>query len=123
MKKIFILAAIMMTINLATKAQGNLQFNRVVSYTGGYANGSTVILDTVKQGKVIKIESMGISSNYFNGVIRINGKAYYNVPQNYTSPNIVIHEPLWLKAGDVISYTPNGNGDYVITGIEYNIVP
>ena len=122
MKKIFTLIALMVVLQTATKAQGNLQFNRVVSYTGsgsgyGYV---TIVLDTVKQGKVIKLESIGISNsgNYGYGYLKINGRIYANISNNNS---YAIHEIIWLKEGDIISYA--AYADYVITGIEYNIVP
>ena len=118
MKKIIILSALLLIIGIASKAQGNLQFNKVVSYTGTGNNWITIVLDTVKQNKVIKLESLGIS-NYGTGYLRINGKAYINVGNS--QGGFIIHEAIWLKEGDIISYT--SNTDYVITGIEYNIVP
>lgn len=118
----------MLLLQTASKAQGNLQFNRVVSYTGTVPNNTNFIIDTVKQGKVIKLESTGLSgpSTIFNiGRLQINGKEYVNMVGG-TSMGVSVHEILWLKEGDVISYkniNSAGNIDYVITGIEYNIIP
>lgn len=111
----------MLLFSIATFAQGNLQFNQVKSFTGNgytYAN-----LDTVPKGKVWKIESMGFSKS--NNYMTINGTQYLNFSDPYFLGNSIINsqtikETIWLKSGDVLGW--NGYS-YVITLIEYNIIP
>ena len=103
---------------MASYAQGNLQFNRVRTFTGlGYS-----IFDTVPQGKVWKVESTGISGGTTNqgmntGYLTINGVPY----SNFSNAGVVIKETIWLKAGDYLGWT-GGNWSYVVSLIEFNMV-
>ena len=123
-----------------SKAQSNLQFNRVITFSGYVPFATNVTIDSVPSGKVWKIESYGLSpliSNRqacLNTFFAINGVEVMNYSNSYNS-GYAIHPPTnqyWLKAGDVIGYkfiTGGGtsgctaNQPYVISIIEYNIIP
>ncbi len=124
MKKIFTLALLL--FSMASYAQGNLQFNQVRTFTGN-ANAYKV-LDTVPTGKIWKIESTGFSGkdNSFlniNNIRYVNFYNYFNITYNLISQSqssTSIKETIWLKSGDVLGWE---NGSYIITLIEYNIIP
>ena len=130
MKKIITLA--ILSFSIASYAQGNLQFNKVRTYTGGY--NTNKIFDTVPLGKVWKIESIGISGGKDiggnnTGNLTVNGIYYNNVTKekeyssNYNSLGVataVIKETIWLKSGDILGWA--GGGPCVVSLIEYNII-
>jgi hypothetical protein len=125
MKKILTIVFIFFTVQ--SFAQGNLQFNQVKTFSGSSWNASLTI-DTVPQGKIWKIESMGFSG-VGNSAMTINGARYINYLGSYYSPynsslpnsgQVAIKETLWLKSGDVLGWE---YGNYVITLIEYKIIP
>lgn len=128
MKKILTIAILL--FSMASYAQGNLQFNQVLTYTGnvaGSSNGpaSSPILYTVPSGKVCKIEAMGICGGASGIYLNINSIDYINQITIGCGSGSTIHETIWLKAGDIIKYT-NNNGiskSYILSMIEYNIVP
>jgi hypothetical protein len=104
------------------KAQGNLQFNQVISASfnlGSNANSTTL---TVPVGKVWKIESMGCN-NYTPQNISyvINAIAFSVIPGYQKDAGSTI----WLKAGDTF-YLRNlvnyASGVYYSI-LEFNIVP
>lgn len=117
MKKIITITILL--FSMASYAQGNLQFNRVRTYTGSIYR----IFDTVPQGKVWKIESTGISggTNYsggnYTGFLTINNSPYSN-----TSSQGSIKEIIWLKEGDFLGWN-GGTVPYFVSLIEYNIIP
>jgi hypothetical protein len=120
MKKILTIALLLFSI--ASYAQGNLQFNQVKTFTGN--SFGSIVLDTVPNGKIWKIESMGFSKS--NNCMTINGTQYLNFSDPYFYGNSfnnsqAIKETLWLKSGDVLGWS--GYNSYVITLIEYNIIP
>lgn len=112
-------------------AQGNLQFNQVLSYSQLYntSNSSGTYSYTsstyqVPIGKVWKVEKflmnkINISSS---GFLRINN-AYELAPSDVNSG------PIWLKSGDQLvaltsqSGGSNYSGAYFISIIEFNIIP
>jgi hypothetical protein len=121
MKKIFILFAILQfSLLFNVKAQGNLQFNQVISQIGqlSFCSGSPTW--TVPAGKVWKVEYFSRTWNmfYVNG-FSINGSGSMN------------EGVLWLKAGDYVTFVSTCNiyagfnqpATYVFSAIEYNIVP
>jgi hypothetical protein len=126
MKKIITITILL--FSMASYAQGNLQFNRVRTFTGN-ASGY-IVLDTVPAGKIWKIESTGFSGKD-NSFLQINNIRYVNFYTNfwvnyqYQTPSAAsqsstsIKETLWLRSGDVLGWE---NGSYVITLIEYNLV-
>jgi len=105
-------------------AQGDLQFNQVLTFTG--TTGSVVIY-TVPEGKVAKItkakgNTNGSSSSYhirftYNGV-RLDYDGYAGAFHNI--------DGTWMKANDYIgveNYFNNSDNDgYLLSIIEYNIV-
>lgn len=101
--------------SMATYAQGNLQFNKVRTYTGTVSK----IFDTVPQGKVWKVESMGISGSSNTGFLTINNILYRNYDSSSGSS---LKEIIWLKAGDFLGWT-GASFPYVVSLIEYNIIP
>jgi hypothetical protein len=134
-KYIFLLFII--TISFNAKVQGNLQFNQVLTFTGsigGYGSGAfTSTAQTVPSGKVWKIEHIGGTANTLSGIdgswgLSINsGKILiFNGEINQISSNHTI----WLKENDVVQYYAVGgisnnfnNWSYVISLIEFNIIP
>ena len=116
-------------------AQGNLQFNQVVTYTGT-GSGSfsyTSPTWTVPAGKVWKIESASPSLANSAVTRKINveagggwGTFALTTASNETTINPF---PIWLKAGDQVQLQASGNCCstttfyYAISIIEFNIVP
>lgn len=116
-------------ISLSFTAQGNLQFNQVVTLTG------TTIIDpftlaTVPAGKVWKIEhssaARGGSPANVSYVCN-NVSSPISLPQtNWATYKLQVDGPIWLKAGDSIKFTnssANYATDYFFSIIEFNIVP
>jgi len=126
MKKILTIAIVL--FSMASYAQGNLQFNQVLTFSGTLQYGSsTATLYTVPIGKTCKIEAMGLSGYANSTALNINNVMYVNYIQSGQAP-AVIKETIWLKAGDQIkfTYSPSGNTiythPYFLSMIEYNIV-
>lgn len=117
MKHLFIFLFI--TISAMSFAQGNLQFNKVVSFNGTISSPSVRIpLDTVAAGKVIKVTSLNRGNNYIQ--ITINNQAAI-----YGSSITEYNFPVWLKEGDMLGIASGWNGTYSyhVSGIEFNIIP
>jgi hypothetical protein len=105
-------------------SQGNLQFNKVLTYNG-LINGSNSLISsngtyvnasvkyTVPTNKVWKIEYA-----YFT-----NGYLFFNNFQSTNSSNFITSSPIWLKAGDTLQFGAAGEGHFFISIIEFNIVP
>jgi len=91
-----------------SNAQGNLQFNQVLTYGGSLGAGSSQNIGTVPAGKVWKIESKEGLNAYING---------------YAVSLAVL--PVWLKAGDIVVFWNgyNSTQGYFLSIIEFNIVP
>ena len=126
MKKTITLILVLFLINLSIKAQGNLQYNKVVlvTFSGIYTGNSVDTVFTVPVGKVWKVESgmagnINYSSYTFN--LFLDGKPISG--STYSS-----NYPIWLPPG---TYTLSGTcaqtaGLYMkgaISAIEYNEVP
>jgi len=143
MKKIFLLIALLLIIKVDSRAQGNLQFNQVLTFQGyipftaGGWQGFSVNGPqwTVPQNKVWKIES---KSRTPDGSLRfmINGFSHSDLYERNFNNNYfalaVDNSPIWIKENDVINFNASGscNGygcqgsvQYSISIIEYNIVP
>jgi hypothetical protein len=130
MKKVFLIA-ILSIFAIVSKAQGNLQFNQVLTY-GGFVggqivpNGSFSINSTdiweVPMGKVWKLENWTSTDNIqllINDILFIS--KYDRV--------------LWLKPGDRVRFNyfggcsggPGGcfivSASYFISILEFNVVP
>jgi len=134
--RVLTLLIVMVLSQYHSYAQGNLQFNQVLTFTG-YMTGScsgnyctataSSPIWVVPQNKVWKIEYKsrtdgGHTRFYLNAVSMVD---------IWTS-TAVDNAPLWLKANDEIyfqaSATAGGGGTsvnhpYIISIIEYNIVP
>jgi len=134
MKSLLIFAFIF-CLAFNTRAQYNLQLNQVKTYTGTLTSPQEErVLDTVPQGKVWKIEAIGLSGGpYYQ--FKINGKNYFNIWDPGVNAGSraggVIKEIIWLKAGDIITAKnslgfgscPYGcNQDYVISILEFNLI-
>jgi hypothetical protein len=141
MKNFFLIIALS-SLSILSKAQGNLQFNQVLTYNGIItANLSSPVSGptyTCPTGKVWKIESKTRTPNTIGGA---NGA--YGTIEFYLNGTLsqdlygtgVDTAPFWLKAGDIInyrysiSYSPGNSisnsvtASYTMSIIEYNIVP
>ena len=75
MKRILTIAILL--FSMASYAQGNLQFNQVLTFSGTLQWGnSTGVLYTVPSGKTCKIEAMGLSGLYSTTALNINNDEY-----------------------------------------------
>jgi hypothetical protein len=133
MKKTITIAILL--FSMATYAQGNLQFNQVVTYTGSLNNAQQISSTyTVPVGKIWKIKyvsklpykmsSQGTYANYYEGFgLIVNNLWTYG--DNYNE--------LFLKAGDTLkvgyynqqnqsTYFAGITLDFVISIVEFNIV-
>jgi len=109
---------LVIAISFIGNAQGDLQFNQVLTYT---VNGAQANIYTVPAGKVAKITKAieKSDSSQYSSVFTINGTNHY--PNN----NFPQKDGMWLKAGDIIgSYIGTYGAQYNITIsiIEYNII-
>lgn len=117
------------------KAQGNLQFNQVVTFTGTGSGSFSYSSPTwtVPAGKVWKVESA--SPNVANApvtrAININaGSSWGSFALMTASQETTISPfPIWLKAGDQVQLQAAGNCcsttsfSYAISILEFNVVP
>jgi hypothetical protein len=135
MKKIITITILL--FSMASYAQGNLQFNQVLTYTGTLTPSQFVSSTyTVPTGKIWKIKFVNklvyTTVNDINGVqylsngfaLNINNKWLFG--ENFTE--------IFLKSGDTIKLgwtnqspshgynAPFANFDYVISIVEFNIV-
>lgn len=143
------LLVVMVFSHFSSSAQGNLQFNQVLTFTG-YITGScqgpycnvtaSSPIWVVPQNKVWKIEYKsrtdgGAGFRFFlNAVsfVDLFDRAANTASWGYSSI-AVDNAPLWLKANDEIHFQASDNGNqwggvtlnrpYIISIIEYNIVP
>jgi len=102
-------------IAFGAKAQGNLQFNQVITKSQILSCGQTSTTLTVPVGKVWKIEYYSYDSFYINNI---------NLSFNSSADD---NRPIWLKAGDSIYYKntfPSTNCiavNFLLSIIEFNI--
>jgi hypothetical protein len=102
-------------------AQGNLQFNQVITYNiGGIANNYDNVNFTVPVGKVWKIES---AVNWTGNPLMLypNGVMSYGITLA-SSSKTVSDFPIWLNAGYNGQFSIYQNRA-LISIIEFNIVP
>ena len=103
------------------KAQGNLQFNQVITYNiGGIASQNDNIWFTVPVGKVWKIET---AVNWSGNPLYLypNGAVNYGI--NLASSSKTVSDfPIWLQAGYTGTFSIYSNRA-LISIIEFNIVP
>ncbi len=144
--KNFFLIIVLSSLTLIGKAQGNLQFNQVLTYNGNLvasvSNTSSSPTYTCPAGKVWKIESKTRTPKLvggLNGILRCYLNTISLEDLYYQAPNAIMqmidNSPLWLKAGDSIYFVlsnefinnmqpqTNANTSYYLSIIEYNIVP
>jgi hypothetical protein len=127
MKKNVLLIVLLFIIHLSIKAQGNLEYNRVVLVTlsGLYYQPVDTIF-TIPTGKVWKIESaMAGNIEYpgFTHMLYLNGKMFFASNSSYGGIF-----PIWLPAGTytLSAICAQGASNYTngsISAIEYNEVP
>lgn len=91
-----------------SNAQGNLQFNQVLTYGGTLCASCNQPIGTVPAGKVWKVESKGGAT-----INTVNG----------TPITQTVTYPFWLKAGDALGHYTGSAQDWFISIIEFNIVP
>jgi hypothetical protein len=135
MKNFFLIIALS-SLSILSKAQGNLQFNQVLTYNGNLTAGNNTTVSsptyTCPTGKVWKIESktrtpnnIGANGSYGTIEFYLNG----TLSQDLYSGNGIDTAPFWLKAGDNIYYRFTNafsnfiTASFTISIIEYNIVP
>lgn len=111
MKKLIFIAICL--ISLQVTAQGNLQFNQVLSLDAN-SGGNPV---TVPAGKVWKIESVAFSSNNAYFQIQWGGVNYFVLNNSTPYANL----PYWLPSNESVSLVANVNAKVSI--IEFNVVP
>lgn len=129
MKNIYLFLFLFFAFKL--NAQGNLQFNQVITLNGTPSPCALVIIDTVPIGKIWKIESWTNSnevniyfnnSQYNNHFLAVWGNS--NGTQMQLSTNF---NPIWLKAGDIISVMISNQfcvaKPYFFSILEFNVVP
>jgi hypothetical protein len=145
MKKLLLISICFFSMQLF--AQGNLQFNQVISETfsvnGSVYNAlytSSSIL-TVPAGKVWKIESISFKSSSVNTTyapslfLKVNGNEIlfnYGSQRNRNDGGGTLNnQAIWLKEGDIIGFSMRNRCttvcDQSIDGhlsvIEFNVVP
>lgn len=119
MKNNYLIITSFLLIFFSTKiaAQGTLQFNQVITQ-----NLSAPY--TVPAGKVFKLEAVTCTSG---GSMLTAGPLIMYPISNQTnvggnsSQSWAWPFPIWLKAGDIISYGAGSSA--AISGIEFNIIP
>lgn len=118
----FILVAGLNTV----KAQGNLQFNQVLTLESA-VNACTSCW-TVPAGKVWKVESYSTNADNM-GAFYVNGKelGYVISPAFSTtsvSPRYGTRFPFWLNAGHTLGYSGiGGSKNITFFVIEFNVIP
>jgi hypothetical protein len=136
MKKIITIA--MLLFSMASYAQGNLQFNQVLTYNGTLTPSQFVSTTyTVPTGKIWKIkyvthlpytttQSIYTNNQPVNYGFALNINSKWQFGENFTE--------IFLKSGDTIKLgwtnqtapsgfnAPFANFDYVISIVEFNIV-
>lgn len=108
-------------------AQGDLQFNQVVTKTGtSHLNAPTY---TVPAGKIWKITGVFGRKPTTNGTalgLNINGVEIEKINGRTNDFNYINNDPIWLNSGDTVAiYAQYSSGDYawMISIIEFNVVP
>jgi hypothetical protein len=137
MKNLFLLIAIL-SISTFAKTQGNLQFNQVLTFSGGLtaslSSTTNSSIQTVPIGKVWKIESVGggklnnsFTGSYIGAKVNNGLSIFRLVGSNLNISGVC---PIWLRSGDNMSieyYNSSGGSaqstSYVISIIEFNIIP
>ena len=134
MKKILTIA--MLLFSMASYAQGNLQFNQVLTYTGTLTPSQFVSATyTVPTGKIWKIKYVnkllysqatninGVHPLYNGFALNINSKWLFG--DNFTEIYLKSSDTLklgWTSQSAAGYPTPYANFDFVISIVEFNIV-
>jgi hypothetical protein len=118
MKKVlYSLLLLLVASSFMAQAQGNLQFNQVITINGTLSNtASYTNQNVVPANKVWKIEKVITAGN---GVyLVVNGTTL--VLTTYDTG-----QAIWLKAGDTVQFKGSGAGNYgyLLSILEFNIVP
>lgn len=123
-KKVISLATfciVLLLFTIDTKAQGELQFNQVITTS----RGSSGTVYTVPAGKVFKLETLsGSASSSSSWYLRSTGFSF-SFSTSATNGMSFGNSPVWLKEGDVITWTQDfgATSTVYISGIEFNVVP
>jgi hypothetical protein len=135
MKKILTIAILL--FSMASYAQGNLQFNQVLTYNGTLTPSQFVSTTyTVPTGKIWKIKYVnklpyatvttynGIQPQYNGFALNINSKWLFG--ESFTEIFLKSNDTLklgWTTQSSTQGYNaPFANFDYVISIVEFNIV-
>jgi hypothetical protein len=110
-------------------AQGNLQFNQVVTLTGTLTT-SPVVVGTVSAGKVWKIEHSASERNGYAANISFVCNNVASYPYFGSTPNAPtqghVRGPIWLKSGDYIQLINSSvtyPSNYFFSIVEFNVIP
>ena len=97
-------------------AQGNLQFNQVLTFTGNTTETNIYTVPVGKVAKITKAIDYTASSSQWNVQLKLNGA---KPPQGKDLTGV------WLKENDIVGSLQgsSGNENYIISIIEYNIIP
>jgi len=112
-----LLFLLFIAFTLGLEAQGDLQYNQVLTFSGNTPDSNIYTVPAGKVAKITKaIQKFDTGGWYtritFNGVI------------TYNNANESDLAGMWLKEGDVMgSLIGSGNYYWVLSIIEYNIVP
>lgn len=141
MKHLILISLLVLSVTFV-KAQGNLQFNRVITEVLSNSSPSVIscsnnyeLVFTVPVGKVWKVEFIRTGSQAQSYVLLPGVSSYCSaflsggpvnvgmLTTNTTSnPGALLDTPVWLKEGTKISFW--GTGLFgVFSAIEFNIVP
>jgi hypothetical protein len=118
---------LLIIVPLSIKAQGNLQFSKVVTIANSAGCGvsfSSPIFQ-VPQGKIWKVEKYAVNFSYQDAVTKntvlIKGTSEIS-PGDFNSGN-----PIWLNSGDSMQVLITAGGyfcaTYFFSIIEYNLIP
>lgn len=123
MKKIISATAVIFCLVLfagKAYAQGNLQFNQVITII---VSANTTSSFTVPAGKVWKIESAGLGGGSSSSLILRDASAL-PIAYFYGGSNITPF-PFWLPSSFSGSFQSTGTNPYraVISIVEFNVVP
>jgi len=111
-----LLFLLFIAFTLGLEAQGDLQFNQVLTFSGNTTESNIYTVPAGKVAKITKAIEKFNTSNYHSR-ITFNGVITYNISYETLTG-------MWLKEGDVMgSYVGNTLDYWVLSIIEYNIVP
>ena len=126
MKPFFFLFAFFILGSL--NAQGNLQFNQVVTLTGTLT--TSPVVGTVPAGKVWKIEHSASERNGYAANISFVCNNVASYPYFGSTPNAPtqghVRGPIWLKSGDYIQLINSSvtyPSNYFFSIVEFNVIP